>query len=116
MLSCYGSKGMRRAVSADFDSAARRSEHGRRMRVRRITGSIQTATAVFAAILLYVFVGVLGSEQVDNLTILASSVLLLWFAGSGPADWLAEQIEAWLSSPIRSREAQSHWSSDPAHR
>lgn len=86
-------------MNAVNDFAERRAEHGRRMRVRRITGSIQIATGALAVILLFVYVGVLGSDRVDNLTLIASSVLLLWFAASGPADWLAERIEAWLSSP-----------------
>lgn len=87
-------------MSADHDFTARRLEYGRRTRVRRIAGSLQVATGILAVILLFAVVGVLGSERVDNVTVLASSVLLLWFAGSGPAVWLAEQIEAWLSSPL----------------
>lgn len=71
------------------------------MRVRRITGSIQIATGVLAVILLFAVVGVLGNDRVDNLTLIALFVLLLWFAASGPAEWLSERIEAWLSSPMR---------------
>lgn len=88
-------------MSAEKTSAERRAEYGRRMRVRRITGSIQIATGVLAVILLFAVVGVLGNDRVDNLTLIALFVLLLWFAASGPAEWLAERIEAWLSSPMR---------------
>ena len=88
-------------MNADNHLAERRLEHGRMMRVRRIAGCIQIATGALAVILLLVLVGVLGSDRVDNLTLIALFVLLLWFAASGPADWLAGRIEAWLSSPIR---------------
>ncbi len=67
-------------MSADHDFAARRLEYGRRTRVRRIAGSLQVATGILAVFLLFAVVGVLGSERVDNVTVLASSVLLLWFA------------------------------------
>ena len=88
-------------MSVEKDSAERRSEYDRRMRVRRIAGFIKIATGVLAVMLVAGVVGVFGSDQVDNLTFILLFVLLLWFAGSGPADWLAEQIEAWLSSPIK---------------
>lgn len=88
-------------MGAENDWAERRLEYGRRMRVRRIAGSFKIVTGLLAVLLLFVVVGILGSGEVDNLTLLAISVLLLWFAVCGPADWLAERIEAWLSSPIR---------------
>ncbi|MCJ2013305.1 hypothetical protein [Methylobacterium sp. J-076] len=87
-------------MSADKDWADRRLEFGRRMRVRRIAGSLQIATGVLAVILLLVAFGALGGDRVDNLTLVAMFGLLLWFAASGPAEWLAERIEAWLSSPL----------------
>lgn len=88
-------------MSAEEDRLRGRAEYGRRMRVRRITGSIQIAMVVVGIIIFVSVVIAIGNERSSIIAFMVIIGTFLGLAESGPVNRLAERIEAWLSSSMR---------------